>query len=775
MHRWLVPALSTNLHHHKHFPCVPSTVAFMAPSMYPSLRESCNYPSNFVLLQIGAALRPCFAPDAPPGLTASGCALLSRYLLAITTSEGGVEVDPVAVRKLLGLLTKMLTPISLAQLEYPALSDAAATVVRTAALRAAAALQQAVATEPTARAELATQLKSALPALRTCWMGLLRDWCALSAASGRAAKGYAPHLYTTAAAVASREHIEHAWPAAFDAVLSLIGTDAWREERPTGSHARDMTARIGAAAAAADNALTSEDPREVSVLSPINPAPESEDFDLLIGLCVHTLAAADARCAAADDSAIEAPLGQEPPIIDACGEEATLCVASLPKLLHPDFLTPVALPPVSMLLILRLLFRISQSRGAPPAMRVAIASLTAHLAPKLGQYTKAGTEDARQILVALQLLAAAPAMSAIPALRDPSALGHSHPLALVDVSHLQALALSLRALSLLPASLPFSDRLPWIPTAFTVVLQAAATPHDVAASNDAKAFTNTSSDGVREECISSINTLVGFCEAPVDDPDAQLHDRSSGAGAAKSRLLAAAGGAALELLQRATEGSPCADLLLKLALRIVGGLPVDSPSGADVHTRAQAALRRMLRPGPQHLQSQQAAHGTLMAFLAACKDKSPGISNSYLIALLPDVAACFHSGSENDRVGAVKVLLLACTLAPPDSMAALFSLALPILVAGMPTDADVSPPTAELSTICQTALTALGGRAPEAFRAAVSVFSASTRARMETSIREAAAKKQRAASTLNPTTTADAVADAKPTIALKMDFGNFGK
>ena len=61
-----------------------------------------------------------------------------------------IQVDPAAIRKLLALLTKRLTPAALAAISYPALSDAAATMVRTTSLRAAAALQAAAAREPEA-------------------------------------------------------------------------------------------------------------------------------------------------------------------------------------------------------------------------------------------------------------------------------------------------------------------------------------------------------------------------------------------------------------------------------------------------------------------------------------------------------------------------------------------------------------------------------------------------------------------------------------------------
>ena len=85
-------------------------------------------------------------------------------------------MDGVAIRKLLGLLTKVSTPAGLGDLQYPALSERAATIARVAALQAAAQLQQAAGAAGGFYAELATQLKPALPALRSCWLAPLRDY-----------------------------------------------------------------------------------------------------------------------------------------------------------------------------------------------------------------------------------------------------------------------------------------------------------------------------------------------------------------------------------------------------------------------------------------------------------------------------------------------------------------------------------------------------------------------------------------------------------------------
>ena len=105
-----------------------------------------------------------------PALTAAGCAATARYLLAVSSSARGHEVDPAAVRKLLGLLTKACAPGELQELSFPAFSESSVSMVRVAALQATAQLQQAVTEQPEAYGELAKQLAPSLPSLRDCWL-----------------------------------------------------------------------------------------------------------------------------------------------------------------------------------------------------------------------------------------------------------------------------------------------------------------------------------------------------------------------------------------------------------------------------------------------------------------------------------------------------------------------------------------------------------------------------------------------------------------------------
>ena len=51
------------------------------------------------------------------GTTPAGCSLAARYLLAVSSTAHGHEVDPVAVRKSLALLTKLVSADGLAALQ----------------------------------------------------------------------------------------------------------------------------------------------------------------------------------------------------------------------------------------------------------------------------------------------------------------------------------------------------------------------------------------------------------------------------------------------------------------------------------------------------------------------------------------------------------------------------------------------------------------------------------------------------------------------------------
>eukprot|EP00965_Chrysotila_dentata_P221096 6192190-Pleurochrysis_carterae.AAC.6 len=112
-------------------------------------------------------------------------------------------------------------------------------------------------------------------------------------------------------------------------------------------------------------------------------------------------------------------------------------------------------------------------------------------------------------------------------------------------------------------------------------------------------------------------------------------------------------------------------------------------------------------------------------------------------------------------------------MCPPHAVTSLLSLSLPLFVGCMWLAKDGTPDAAqkEVSTLVHASLTALAKRSPADFRAAVAAFSAETRSRMETALREAAAASQ-AGTALSSNQTEQA---AKPKIALRMDFSSFGK
>ena len=145
----------------------------------------------------------------------------------------------------------------------------------------------------------------------------------------------------------------------------------------------------------------------------------------------------------------------------------------------------------------------------------------------------------------------------------------------------------------------------------------------------------------------------------------------------------------------------------------------------------------------------------------------------HLRALVPEVAPLLlrsASGDAAEKSAAIKVLLLACTLTPPDGMLTCLSVTLPLLVGCMHLGADGKPSqsTKELSMLAHASFTALAKRSPNEFRAAVSWFTSETRARMETALRESAAT-----TTITPGHVAN-TPPAAPKIALKMDFSGFG-
>lgn len=334
--------------------------------------------------QIAAALRPCFSIEAEPSLAASGCALASRYTLIMASTAHDHQVDPVAVRKLVALLTKMVTE-GLHQIQFPTFSESAATMVRAAVMQAVAQLQQAASRGDVP--EVSSQLGPSLPSLRDSWMALLRDFSFLRTQHSRG-RAYRPHLYSSSCAAASRERLIDSWAPVLDAVSGMVGSAAWEEGRP------------GTAAAQSDT---------VEELAPITARPAREDVDLLVGLTTYTLARVYQHAGEPSPS----PSSEE---LEAC----ISCVRALQRLLIPGkYLSPAALPSTSLLSIVSLLQRVAENGS--PRIRESIARLSRHLNAGVGEYMH-GSDDAFPLLSALQRLASTPLFLALPYLASPHSL-----------------------------------------------------------------------------------------------------------------------------------------------------------------------------------------------------------------------------------------------------------------------------------------------------------------------------------------------------------------
>jgi len=153
------------------------------------------------------------------------------------------------------------------------------------------------------------------------------------------------------------------------------------------------------------------------------------------------------------------------------------------------------------------------------------------------------------------------------------------------------------------------------------------------------------------------------------------------------------------------------------------------------------------------------------------------VALEYIRSMLAEVAPLLlrdNTASSSVKPVALKVLLLMVTLSPPAAVVTVLSLLLPLLIGCMWLGRDGAPDAVqkELSTLAHASITALGKRHTAEFRQAVAAFSDETRTRMESALREAAAASQQAASAAS---TGAAQAEAKPKIALRMDFSSFGK
>ncbi|KAL1520667.1 hypothetical protein AB1Y20_022238 [Prymnesium parvum] len=664
--------------------------------------------------QIAAALRPCFAPEAEPSLAAAGCALASQYTLVMASTAYGHEVDPVAVRKMVALLTKLIGD-GLQQIQFPAFSETAATMVRAAALQGAAQLQQAAQQENSAVPEISSQLHSALPMLRDCWMALLRDFSFLRTQhADPRGRAYRPHLYSPSCASASRQRLLHAWAPTLEAVCGLVGTPAWKEGRATAKKAEDMAPKV------ADD------------LMPIEPRDELEDLELLLGLSVRTLAQICEDTGAGELSSEEL-------------EECVLCVAALQRLLVPEaLLTPHVLPSQPLLALVALLQRAASHPSNK--MRDAIARLACHINAHVAPYMHAAS-DAQPLFSALQRLASTPLLLALPYLSSAHSFD-SHAVAPIASQDVPCVTESILALAKLPGCMATPEQR--LRHMFTPALLLLHVCHAAAASSPPLA-------PVCDACLQAARVLIAL----VDPADEAIRAR-----------LATLWLGALESALTLCDVSPVPHRLpmLKLVLLLLNAVP-PSAEASRAFEKVYGALRAMLQADPA---AQGVALQALQAYLqeSASAPSTPQL-RSHLRLLVPEVAQLLLSSVADgaaDKPAAVKVLLLVCTLAPAEALVTCLSIVLPLLVGCMWLAADGAPSATqkELSALAHASFTALAKRSPNEFRSAVGSFSPGTRSRMETALRESAAvTAQPAPGAIN--------APAAPKIALKMDFSGFGK
>jgi len=671
--------------------------------------------------QISSALRACFSADAEPPLAAAGCALLSRYLISVSSTARGRQVDAIAIRKLLVLLTKIVSRDGLQALQYPALSEHAATMVRTAALQAAAQLQVAAVHAPEHHAELASQLTPWLFELRSCWMATLCDFAALEAVPKLARRAYRPYLHAGTAAAESRHHIAHAAPVVLEAVVTLVRDAAWLDERDAKEEAQAPVAD-----SVAD--VASQSQQRITVRS------AEADGGLLLGLCCHALESKAALLA-------QAHRADEPLCL--------IAISALKALLTPErYLTPQAVPPTELLLLLGQLRALAVQPTAALELRRKVAELAVQLMGDVGGYVCAIQGGESALLGELQRLAAAPLFHALPHLAKLSTAPQSVA-GPISESEAPLVCLALHALSALPASLPEAPKMAILPTSLLAVLQAAA---GCAASASAP-------QQLADECTRSLGELLALCDVSQPSALALLHSAAETVLQLHARSGAASGAAA----------SLSVPLLFKLAQQV----PLLTDAEAQLHGRVGAALVGLLSSA-EHV-VQQAALRAFASFLHASGASALGVK--YMRAMLPDVAALLVREGGTDRIDAVKALLLACTVCPAEASTSLLSLALPLFVGCLWLAADGSPSAAqkEVSALVHASLTALAKRAPTDFRQAVAAFTPATRSRMEMALKEAAASASNTAQSREAAAKpASAGVASQPKIALRMDFGSFG-
>ena len=724
--------------------------------------------------QLLSALRPCFAALAPPLLAAAGCALLARYLRAIARSSSAPlngqtlhapalsrTVDAVAVRKLLSLLLEgplaaqdTLVPFGHPSANgtaahYPALSESAAALVMLSALTAAADLQRAAAREPSMHTELITALRPALPRLRTAWLALLRDWCVLETQPKGAWRAYRPFFWPAPATAPPKRQLALAAPAAFEALVGMVGSDAWVEGRPVDGPPPPQL---------------DVDAVDESLPPPLVAGAAADDFSTLLGVCTCQLG----------NFAGMLPGGDEVGRLDE--DEALRAAEALQSLLAPSQLSAVSAE--SLMLVLHLAAEIAVADGVSHRLCAALGRLTVQLSgTSLSAYADAlsyrsSAAALEDILSAGQRLGAAPLLRQLPQLR--SLQGPAVTVAPITPEEAPLIVLGVRALAALPQALPAAAALPgakltaWAPAALLAALHAAAAacaaelpllPHAVAVGDAALTAVTTALSLVEEAEGKQSGSWGGGLS---NSPEKGLSDSPA------LTLRCAAAETVLALF--ATTGPLRQRHLLSLLLSLVEGIPL-AAAAAILHCRAQEAIRALLTAA-----TAATALAALQSFIVANALPRKPLALAYLTALLPSTAPLLcrdHSwATVADKTATLKLLLLGITLVPSVATLPLLSLGLPLLAGCLVTAADhIDPPLIKLSALAATSISALAKRHTDEFRCAVSELSPTMRTKMEASLRETvAATQQTAASLLG----AHITVAAAPKIALRMDFSCFG-
>ena len=170
--------------------------------------------------QVAAALRPAFATDSPPNLTAAACEVVVSFICKTITGEIS------ALRKVMTLLTNSISQIR--DLHYPSYSEKASTMVQLSILSALARLHIS-----TLRGEvdkgLFDLIKPFLSELRGLWMGILRDYVILSTQPPPTQKAYKGDFYTFSSVAFVLDYYKSVWPEILHAIVTLIDTEYWEK------------------------------------------------------------------------------------------------------------------------------------------------------------------------------------------------------------------------------------------------------------------------------------------------------------------------------------------------------------------------------------------------------------------------------------------------------------------------------------------------------------------------------------------------------------------